>query len=127
MFGVGACSFLPIRGPIPGGGATYQGYLHMDGQDLWTTVRLASSEDGVIGELLVRDGPSAAGVGEVDDGRFYIGMEYEGDCAGRIVLTGEFRSGGDEIAGQVRASDCTGQMTGSFLLKTRVDGVNEPG
>ena len=125
--GMGACSFFPgFGGPLPRGGATYQGYLHMDGQDLWTTVRLAPSGEDVAGELLIRDGPSAAGTGEVTGRQLFIGLEYQGECAGRIILTGEFEDGGAEIAGRVRAADCTGQMTGSFLFKVRSESADQP-
>ncbi len=114
------CAWLGVgTAPLPPQGATYQGYMTIDGQDLWTTVRLAPYRDQVAAELMIRDGPSAAGMGDVDGARLYVGLEYTGQCAGRVVLRGEFRAAGSEISGVVQAADCTGNTSGSFLLTRR--------
>ncbi len=112
---------------LPEGGATYQGYLDIDGQDLWTTVRLAPYQGQVAAELVIRDGPSAAGMGELDGNHLHVGLDYAGDCAGRIVLRGEFQAGGSEISGVVQAADCTGRSSGRFRLTSRPADVSPDG
>ena len=121
---LGGCALFPSGGVLPSGGGTYQGYIQVEDQELWATMRLAPSGDEIAGELRIREGPSAAGMGELDGDRLFLGLRYAGDCSGQLVLRGDFRNGGEEISGDVQAADCTGQMTGTFTFHARPEGVS---
>lgn len=77
--------------------------IEQEGPDLGVTVRIPDLE-------LVSPGEGTV----LPDGTVRMGFEYELECPGRGELIGELSSDGTTLGGTLVATDCTGDLRGTF-------------
>lgn len=96
----------------------WSGALEVEGQQIVGTLTLIQRGRELRARFsstgLIRQ---ATGGGRIeDDGRVRLELEYNVQCSGAMVLSGEILEHDTRIRGRLTATDCTGSAEGAFVF-----------
>ena len=113
--GISGCSAIRFGDPATLAGE-WTGTLTIEGQSIASSLVIHDGDD--LEALLVA--PSlrmeAEGEGGLEGGRFTLLLAYELTCPGTMTLVGA-RQPDSRLTGDLRASDCTGTVLGTFSFR----------
>jgi hypothetical protein len=95
---------------------SWSGTIEVDGQALAATVEVEQNGPDLAVTVRIPDIELVSrGEGSVlPDGTTRFGFEYNVQCPGRSELVGEISSDGTTLGGTLVATDCTGDLRGTF-------------
>jgi hypothetical protein len=93
----------------------YQGVMQLDGGQIGAALELQEAEGGTLRAYLqLSTDWVAEGKGDRRRNGLRVELSYDSGCPGTMILTGRWEPASDRLAGEVRASDCTGGAEGTF-------------
>lgn len=93
----------------------YRGSLQIEGERVSSTLYIQQAGAALTSRLTASDlGMAADGTGTLDGTTVELTMAYGAACAGTAMLVGTIAETTFQYTGRIIASDCTGDVEGSF-------------
>ncbi len=95
----------------------YSGSLEIEGNRVPSTLYIHQAGAALTSRLTASDfGMAAVGVGILTGSEVELTMAYGADCTGIATLVGRIADTTFRYTGRIIASDCTGEVEGSFTF-----------
>ena len=106
-------------GSLPAIGGQYEGEVTVQGQGIPGSLALEQSGADLTATFAAPSfGLMAKGEGSVQsDGTISLELSYDLQCPGAAELSGSVSPDGRRLEGTIDASDCTGDVTGTFRFE----------
>ena len=93
----------------------YRGSLEIEGERISSTLLIHQAGAALTSRMTAFDlGMAADGIGTLDGTTVELTMAYGATCAGTASLVGRIAETTFQYTGRIIASDCTGEVNGSF-------------